>query len=64
MAIDARLADVTILALAAKRAKAHQTTTASRPVVLRTVYYNMLDGTEEEGPTYEYPPLPEPGGRA
>jgi hypothetical protein len=55
MALDPRLADTTILALAALRAQKNQATAPRRTVTLRVVYVDEL-GIEPllEGPTYVY----------
>jgi hypothetical protein len=63
MGLDARLADGVILALAARRAKERQTTAPKRTVKLRTIYYDMLTGEEEEGESFVYELPPQPGDR-
>jgi hypothetical protein len=63
MALDPRLADSTVLIMAAMPAKRHQVTAPRQTVVLKVVY----DGTPwgdppEEGPSYTYTLPPQPGG--
>ena len=66
MALDPRLADGVILALAAMRAKQHQASAPRQTVTLRVVYAAGLDPTlepEYEGECYVYELPPQPGDR-
>ena len=65
VALDPRLADPLILALAAKRAKERLATTPEQVVVLRVIYEGTPWGDPpEEGPSYTYyvPPKASGGG--
>ena len=56
MALDHRLADIQLLAIAARRAKERQTTAPRQRVTLRIVYHDMLGHHPDAcftGPTYE-----------
>jgi hypothetical protein len=56
MALDARLADPVLLALAARRAKERQATAPRQTVTLKIVYYDALGQEPDEcyqGPVYE-----------
>lgn len=66
MALDARLADTVLLAVAAMRIKKNQVEAPKRYITLRTVYAAGLDPTlepEYEGPSYTYELPPQPGDR-
>jgi hypothetical protein len=55
MALDPRLADVLLLAIAARRARQRQTQPPpGRRVVLKVVYEDPLGEGPMEGPTYTY----------
>jgi hypothetical protein len=55
MGLDARLANVELLALAAMRAKQRQQAEPSRKVTCRVVYYDARGiEPEEEGESYTY----------
>jgi hypothetical protein len=56
MALDPRLADPVILALAARRAKERQTTAPRQRVTLQILYYDLSGYHPDalyDGPTYE-----------
>jgi hypothetical protein len=66
MALDPRLSDPVLLALAAMRAKQHQSDPPRRTVVLQVEYYDAR-GIDPPtlGERYAYVlPAPTPGGRA
>jgi hypothetical protein len=54
MALDPRLAEPLVLALAARRAKERKTADAMRAVTLRVEYCDSLTGEIEPGPSYTY----------
>ena len=65
MGLDARLASVELLTLAAMAAKRRQTDAPRTTITLRVVYAAGFDPAAEpeyEGPSYVYE-LPEPGER-